>query len=294
LIRDADQAMYEAKRTRNRYRVAEDGPSVTSNGGLLVENDLHQAVEREELRLYYQPELDLVSKTIFGVEALLRWQHPERGLLAPADFLQAAEDTGLIVPIGEWVLSAACKQLASWFSEGVCAPELTVSVNLSLRQLCDDRLIDSVERAIKAAGIPASSLCLEITEAAVAADAERAVEQLEALKRLGVSLSLDDFGVGVSSLSVLDSYPVDMLKIDRSFVQRLGSGLRQQRLFASIVDLARSLGLRPVAEGVETREQLEEIAHLGCDAAQGFYLSRPGVAALIGPGLLRPPEMATL
>ena len=291
LIRDADQAMYQAKRARSRYRVYEGGSIGTGNGGLRVENDLHRALEREELRLYYQPEVDLVERTIFGVEGLLRWQHPSRGMLGPSEFIPAAEDTGLIVPIGEWVLHTACHQLARWRGEGLCTPELTVSVNLSLRQLCDDGLVDAVTAAIRNADIPPSAVCLEITEASVAAESGRAVEQLERLKRLGVCLSLDDFGVGVSSLSVLDNYPLDMLKIDRSFVQRLG-GLRASRLFAAVVGVAHSLGLRAVAEGVETGEQLEEITRIGCDAAQGFYLSRPGAAALIGPGLLRSPLAA--
>lgn len=288
LIRDADQAMYQAKRVGERYRVAEGGLS----GGpsrLAIENQLHKAVERDQLRLYYQPQIDLVRKQIFGVEGLLRWQHPEKGMLAPSQFLPAAEDTGLIVPIGEWVLAEACRQLASWNRDGLCHPSLSMSVNLSLRQLCDDGLVAAVESAIGGAGIEARTLCLEITEAAVAADPARAVEQLERLERIGVTLSLDDFGVGVSSLSVLDRYPLDMLKIDRSFVTRLGEGPRARRLFASIVGVAHSLGLRAVAEGVETDEQLEQVEEIGCDAAQGFLFRRPGAASLIGPGLLGAP-----
>ncbi len=295
LIRDADQAMYRAKGRNARYSVAEDGPTGASesNRRLTVENDLYKALDRNELRLCYQPEVDLTRKTIFGVEALLRWQHPHRGLMPPGDFLSAAEDTGLIVPIGAWVIDTACQQLALWRQEGLCTPELSMSVNLSLRQLCDDDLLETVESAIKSAGIPPAAVCLEITEAAVAADSARAVEQLEALRRLGVLLSLDDFGVGVSSLSVVDRYPLDMLKIDRSFVERLGDGLRPRRLFASIVGVAHSLDLRAVAEGVETKEQLERIAQVGCEAAQGFYLSRPEMAESIGPGLLGPTAMTT-
>ena len=253
---------------------------------LVVESDLRKALDRDQLRLCYQTEVDLSTKSPFGVEALLRWQHPDRGLILPGDFLQAAEDTGLIVPIGEWVLAHACEQLAQWQRDGLCGSELWMSVNLSLRQLCDDRLLESVSEAISAAGIPPESLCLEITETTVVADTDRVVEQLNELKRLGVSLSLDDFGIGVSSLGALERYPVDMLKIDRSFVQRLTHGLRSQRLFAAVVGLAHSLDLRAVAEGVETIDQLEEIARVGCDAAQGFYLSEPEGAARVGPGLL--------
>jgi diguanylate cyclase (GGDEF)-like protein len=294
LIRDADQAMYQAKHERSRYQVFEAGSGTGAGRRLFVENELHKAVERDELRLYYQPEVDLALKTIFGVEALLRWQHPERGMLSPADFIPVAEDTGLIVPIGEWVMYTACEQLASWRREGVCAPELTVSVNVSLRQLDDDGLVDMVESAINAAGIPPAALCLEITEATVAANAARTLEQLERLKWLGVGLSLDDFGVGVSSLSVVGSYPLDMLKIDRSFAHRLADGERPRRLFEAVVGVTRSLELRAVAEGVETKEQLEYITSLGCEAAQGFYLSRPDTAAAIGPGLLSPPEAAAV
>jgi len=292
LIRDADQAMYQAKRTRSRYRVAEDGPEGSGKRRAHAECDLRWAIDRDELRLYYQPEVDLERKSIFGVEGLLRWQHPERGMLAPADFVPAAEETGLIVPIGEWVISAACEQLGRWRSEGLCTPELSVSVNLSLRQLCDEGLLDAVSGSINRADIPPSSLCLEITEAVLAAESDRAIKQLGLLKELGVAIGLDDFGVGVSSLGVLDRYPLDTLKIDRSFVQRLGSGPRSKRLFAALVGVAHSLGLRAVAEGVETGQQLEEIAEVGCDAAQGFYLSRPGAAALIGPGLLCSPLAA--
>ena len=167
-----------------------------------------------------------------------------------------------------------------------------MSVNLSLRQLCDEGLVAAVQSAIEDSGIEARTLCLEITEAAVAADPARAVEQVERLEQLGVALSLDDFGVGVSSLSVLDRYPLDMLKIDRSFVTRLGEGPRARRLFASIVGVAHSLGLRAVAEGIETDDQLEQVSEIGCDAAQGFLFRRPGTPALIGPGLLGSPMEA--
>jgi diguanylate cyclase (GGDEF)-like protein len=292
LIRDADQAMYEAKRARSRYRVAEGPSRAIAGGRSALEGELDRAVERDELRLYYQPEVDLARRTIFAVEALLRWQHPDRGMVPPPDFLPTAEETGAIVPIGEWVLSAACAQLARWRRDGMCTPDLSVSVNLSLRQLCDHGLVAAVSNAIEAADLPPSSVCLEIAEAAVAVDNERASRQLESLKQLGVSLSLDDFGAGASSLEALNRYPLDMLKIDRSLVQRLDDGLRPRRMFESIVAVAHALDLSVVAEGIETKTQLEQIAAVGCDAAQGFYLSRPGAAALIGPTLRQTPAVA--
>src|SRR5439155_14005262 len=207
-------------------------------------------------RLYYQPELDLSENKIFGVEALLRWQHRERGLLAPAEFMAAAEETGVIVPIGEWVIGEACRQVARWRHSGVAAPDLTMSVNVSLRQLVDGRLVEVIREALADSEIPLHALCLEITESVVAGEPEKVLRRLHELRELGVLLSLDDFGTGISSLSVLSGYPLDMLKIDRLFVALLVSGLKHRRLFTSVVGVAHALGLRAVAEGVETRPQL--------------------------------------
>jgi diguanylate cyclase (GGDEF)-like protein len=294
LLRDADQAMYRAKERGSRYELVDEAASARAVHRFNIETELHGAIRRRELRLYYQPEVDLLERKIFSVEALLRWQHPERGVLAPAEFVPAAEETGLIVPIGEWVLVQACRQLAEWRRAGVCAPGMTVSVNLSPRQLGSERLTEAVELALRMSGVPAEALCLELTESAVAADPDATAERLRQLKRLGVGLSLDDFGTGLSSLSVLNRYPLDMLKIDRSFVSRLGKGLAEKRLFAAVVGVAHALGLRSVAEGVETERQLAEVARLGCDAVQGFHLCRPGAPEAVGRELRLPPRLATV
>ncbi len=292
LIRDADRTMYRAKERGTRYELFEPGVGERAQRWLSLETELRGALDRHELRLYYQPELDCAENRIFGVEALLRWVHPERGMLAPGDFIPAAEDSGLIVPIGEWVIEEATRQLADWRRAGVCAPDLTMSVNVSPRQLGDRRLPGVVQAALAANDVPAEALCLELTESVVATDPRRMLRRLEELKALGVSLSLDDFGTGISSLSVLSGYPVDMLKVDRSFVTRLSDGIKQKRLFASVIGVAHALGLRAVAEGVETREQLEEVVGSGCDAVQGFFVCRPAAASELGASLRGPPAHA--
>lgn len=279
LIRDTEQAMYRAKERGSRYAVFEHGGELRPGRRLGLETELRHALRRDEFRLVYQPELDCGDGRIFGVEALLRWRHPHRGVVAPGDFIPAAEETGLIVRIGEWVIVEATRQLADWRRAGLCAPDLIMSVNVSPRQLVDSGLPAAVRSALDASELPAERLCLELTESTVAADPARVLSRLEELRALGVSLSLDDFGTGVSSLSVLSGYPVDTLKVDRSFVAQLSDGLKHRRLFASVVGVAHALGIRALAEGVETREQLEEIHEAGCDAAQGFFVGRPVAAS---------------
>jgi diguanylate cyclase (GGDEF)-like protein len=287
LIRDADQAMYRAKERGSRYEMADGTASRRAAVRLSTETQLHRALDRRELRLFYQPEVDLARNAIFSVEALLRWQHPDRGMLGPGDFLSNAEENGLIVPIGGWVIDTAATQLAGWRNAGLCAPDMSTSINLSLRQLAEPGLLETVEAAIARAGIPPSALCFEITESVVAADEAEVMRHLGQLRDLGVGLSLDDFGVGLSSLSALDRYPLDMLKIDRSFVGRLASGgERAERMFSAVLGAARAVGLKAVAEGIETRSQLETVKRLGCDAAQGFYLCRPEAAGTLSPRLL--------
>jgi diguanylate cyclase (GGDEF)-like protein len=275
IVRAADQAMYVAKRRGSRLELFDREQRVVAVARRGFEGELRQALEGDELRLFYQPEVDLHGGAVVAVEALLRWQHPERGLLGPGEFIPFAEQNGLIAPVGEWVLTESCRQLARWREAGVCGPGLSVNVNLSACQLIDDDLPDTVRRVLEETGIEASALCLELTETAFVDDVDTSVAALGALHRLGVSLSLDDFGTGYSSLSVLDRYPLDKLKIDRSFVARLNSGERARRLFTAVVGVAQALGLRSVAEGVETRQQLDAVTAMGCDSAQGFYLSRP-------------------
>jgi EAL domain-containing protein (putative c-di-GMP-specific phosphodiesterase class I) len=256
----------------------------TSRIGL--EGELRQALDRRELRLFYQPEIDVHDGSVVAVEALLRWQHPERGLLGPVEFVPFAEQNRLIVPIGEWVLAESCGQLARWRERGACGSKMRVNVNLSACQLLNGDLAATVQRVLEATGVEPGALCLELTETAFVEDLETSVATLHALHELGVSLSLDDFGTGYSSLSVLDRYPLDNIKIDRSFVARLDSGDRARRLFTAVVGVAQALGLRSVAEGVETRAQLDSITDMGCDSAQGFFLSRPREPEVIEP-LLR-------
>ena len=293
LIRDADQAMYQAKRARSRYRVAEGGTSSVAAPQLHVENDLHRALEREELRLYYQPEVDLERRTIFGVEGLLRWQHPERGMLAPADFMPAAENTGLIVPIGEWVLSTACQQLARWRGEGLCTPELSMSVNLSLRQLCDEGLVDAVSSAIREAEHPAVGDLPRDHRGGRGrrrGQGRRAARGSEGLGREHQPGRLRRRCVLAQRARPLPAGHAQ----DRPLL-RAAAGARACARSASSPRSSAwptHSDCGPWPEGVETGEQLEQIARIGCDAAQGFYLSRPGAAALIGPGLLRSPMEA--
>jgi EAL domain-containing protein (putative c-di-GMP-specific phosphodiesterase class I) len=283
IVRDADQTMYLAKRRGSRWEVYHPDQQVVTTTRIDLEGELRQALDREELRLFYQPEIDVHDGSVVAVEALLRWQHPERGLLGPAEFVPFAEQNGLIVPIGEWVLAECCGQLARWRERGACGPELSANVNLSAYQLLDGALPTTVQRVLKGTGIESDALCLELTETAFVEDLETSVAALDALHELGVSLSLDDFGTGYSSLWVLDRYPLDNLKIDRSFVARLDSGERARRLFTAVVGVAQALGLRSVAEGVETREQLDTITDMGCDSAQGFFLSRPREPEVIEP-----------
>jgi diguanylate cyclase len=271
LVRDADTAMYRAKeRGRDRCELfgAEMLADVTRR--LEVEAGLRGALERGELRLHYQPEVDLASGRVHAVEALLRWQHPEHGLLAPGDFMAIAEDTGLIVPIGEWVIREACRQSAAW-----SASPVTMRVNLSARQLRDPALLDVVGDALLQSGVPPDKLCLELTESMLMQDVERSSAVLAKLRALGVRLALDDFGTGYSSLAYLRHLRVDRLKVDRSFMPELAEGPAEQTIVAAIVGMARGLGIPVTAEGIETADQLDLVRALGCDAAQGFLLARP-------------------
>jgi diguanylate cyclase (GGDEF)-like protein len=283
LVRAADDAMHAAKRDGSRWELARprSGPSAKPS----PEAELRAALAGDELRVYYQPEVSLSAGEIVGVESLLRWQHPERGIVPPGDFIPLAEETGFIVEMGEWVIEESCRQLARWRAAGVGGPDLAVSVNLSALQLSDAGLAERIERILRATGVPPRTLCLELTETTLVEDLDGCAERLAALKALGVQIGLDDFGTGYSSLAVLDRYPLDKLKIDRSFVWRLDAGERSKRVFEAVVELAHALDLRAVAEGVETEEHLAEISALGCDTAQGFLFARPqepgGVAPLL-------------
>jgi EAL domain-containing protein (putative c-di-GMP-specific phosphodiesterase class I) len=236
-----------------------------------LENDLRRAVDRQELELRYQPVVRIADGRLCGFEALLRWNHPERGLLLPAQFIPSAEETGFIVPLGTWVLAAACRQLAAWGPALADDPELMVSVNISARQLAHPELVAQVRRTLEATGADAGRLRLEITETVLMADAPAAQAVLLQLRGLGLSVMIDDFGTGYSSLAYLQQFPVDTLKIDRSFVSRLGA--REEEIVCAIVTLGKSLGMQVLGEGVETAAELAALGRLGCDLAQGFLFA---------------------
>jgi len=247
-----------------------------------TETALHRAVERGEIALLYQPMVELERGEPVGAEALLRWNHPERGTIAPMDFIPLAEETGLILPIGRWVVEEACRQMARWRAGATGAP-FTTSVNLSAVQLAHPGLPDIVAGALEEAGVPPSDLCLEVTESVAMESADSMVRVLERLRALGVRLAIDDFGTGYSSLSCLRDFPFDVLKINRSFVQTLGRDPQGAPIVGAVITLARALDLTAVAEGVETQVQLAELRKLGCKAAQGFLFGAPQPAESLHP-----------
>jgi len=237
--------------------------------------DLRSALEKHEFVLFYQPEVELATHRIVGLEALIRWRHPERGLIPPMDFIPAAEECGLILPIGDWGMAEVCSQIKQWTHEDASRSALRVCVNLSARQFSRDGLADHVEALLSRHGIASRQLGLEMTESSLMSDARTAFEVLGDLRRLGVSLLMDDFGTGYSSLNHLHSFPFDVLKIDRSFVNRMTEGEQALQIVKTIIELARALGMDVVAEGVETIEQHNLLRDLGCRYGQGFLFSRP-------------------
>jgi EAL domain-containing protein (putative c-di-GMP-specific phosphodiesterase class I) len=268
--------MYRAKeRGRNRYEVFDSSMRVEAVERLEMEQALRRALGRSELCLFYQPVLDVDSGSVVGVEALLRWNHPERGLLRPAEFISLAEDTGLILPIGRWALQEACRQAQRWREADPQRLPLTIAVNLSARQLAQPDVADMVAEALESTGTDPSQVWLEITESVLTGDTETTIGALRALKALGVRLSVDDFGTGYSSLLYLKRFPVDTLKVDRAFVAGLGTHPEDTAIVAGVVRLAQTLGLTAIAEGVETEEQRAALLALGCDLAQGYLFGHP-------------------
>ena len=284
LLRNADTAMYRAKRQGIPLEVFDDGMRTRVRARARTESDLHRALEQREFRLLYQPQMDLSTGEIVGLEALIRWDHPERGVVEPAEFLWLAEETGLITRIGEWVLRQSCLQARAWGVRN--GRPLRVTVNLSARQHRDPDLVDLVERVLTETRTEPAALCLEITESVAVDDAETAMTTLRRLKDLGVKLSIDEFGTGNSSLGSLKRFPLDMLKIDRSFVIGLDSDAEDIAIVTAIINLAHSLGLETIADGVETRDQLDALRELGCETGQGYYFARPrpveAIAELLG------------
>jgi EAL domain-containing protein (putative c-di-GMP-specific phosphodiesterase class I) len=259
--------------TRRTFQAAE-----TADQSWPSSADLRQALEQKQFVLYYQPEVDLATRRIVGLEALIRWAHPERGLIPPMDFIPLAEESGLILPIGDWGLAEACSQIQKWCHEDPHHVSLRVGVNLSARQFSRGGLADYVEALLVQAGISSRQLGLEMTESSIIPNMNTALKVLGSLRRLGVSLLMDDFGTGYSSLSYLHSFPFDVLKIDRSFVSRMTQGDQPLQIVRTIVELARVMGMDVVAEGIETPEQYRLLREMGCRYGQGFLFARPMTA----------------
>jgi len=275
ILRDADLAMYHAKgKGKARYEVFDKSMNAPAQERMDLELDLRNAVTRGEFTLHYQPVVDLPSGRITEVEALVRWRHPQRGLLFPADFVGLSEETGLIVPLGRWVLHEACRQTRQWQLASPGTP-LAISVNISARQLQQPGLVEEIAAVLRDTRLDPSTLRLEITETVVMHDAPATLAKLEALKAIGVQLAIDDFGTGYSSLGYLKRFPVDTLKIDRSFVKGIGGNVEDSAIVRAVITVAKSLNLSVTAEGIETAEQLEHLRALGCDHGQGYYFAKP-------------------
>ncbi|MEO6713351.1 MAG: EAL domain-containing protein [Mycobacteriales bacterium] len=276
MIRDADAAMYLAKeRGRGRFEFFDASVRERANARLDIEAGLRRALERGEFHLVYQPLISLADRSVTGLEALIRWEHPEYGALSPADFIPVAEETRLIVPIDRWVLDEACRQLVAWNAERPAGPPLTMAVNISGRQLSEPDVVEAVVAVLDRHKLTPGLLCLEVTETAMLQDVIPAQRVFEKLAAIGVQLALDDFGTGYSSLGHLQRFPVNILKIDRSFVERMHAGNDESAIVAAVTAMARALGMRTVGEGIETDEQLEGLTGLGCNDGQGYLLARP-------------------
>ncbi len=291
VLRGADAAMYKAKSMgKARYHISDSTSNAAAVGVLKLENDLRRALENEEFEVYYQPIVRLGDSTVTRFEALVRWNHPTRGLLQPGAFIPVAEESGLIVPMGAWVMREACRQAQEWNANFRPAGPVTVCVNISPRQFGEDNLVQGVRDILVETGLDPRCLELEVTENLTMQDAARAVQLLTDLSKLGVSISLDDFGTGCSSLSYLLRFPISTLKIDQSFVaniaRRDGSSAGSSAIVQTIIALGHNLGMKVVAEGIETSAQMEVLGRLGCDLGQGYLLSRP-VAAYRATEMLR-------
>src|ERR1700739_3179092 len=289
-LRDADTAMYRAKSLgKARYEVFDADMRASVMARLQLETDLRHALERGEFRNYYQPIVALVSGEIAGFEALSRWQHPTRGLLGPSEFIPVAEETGLIRELGWWNLREACRQISEWRAGLIAHSNLTISVNLSATQFLQPNLVADISKLLRELALPPEALKLEITESTVMADPSAAVEMLQQIKSLGILLAIDDFGTGYSSLSYLHRFPLDTLKIDRSFISGMGDDGEGMEIARTILPMANNLRLDVVAEGVETIQQVAMLKKLHCKYGQGFYFSRPlsaeGIGALLAGGL---------
>jgi EAL domain-containing protein (putative c-di-GMP-specific phosphodiesterase class I) len=274
LLKNADAAMYHAKEQgRNNYQFFTRSMNDASVEQLQLENNLRKALTKGEFCLYYQPQVSVVSGQLVGMEALIRWRHPDKGFISPAVFIPVAEETGMIMEIGEWVIQEACRQSAEWRDKGY--KPIRISVNLSAKQLKDERLPEIIASNIFDTGLEAKYLGVELTESAIILEPEMALVRLQNIKSLGVKLSLDDFGTGYSSLSYLKRFPIDTLKIDQAFIRDVKVDHEDAALVKAIIAMAHGLGMDVVAEGVELQEQLEFLGAHSCDTIQGFLFSRP-------------------
>jgi len=266
--------MYRAKEEgKNNFQFYSEQLNVHTLERMALETSLRRALERDELSLHYQAKQDLKSGAITGVEALLRWQHPDLGMVSPAQFIPLAEETGLIIPIGKWVLRTACTQNMAWQKQGL--PPLCMAVNLSPRQFADDDLVKDVAEILREIGMRAELLELELTESMVMQNPDRAVKILSAIKDLGVRLAIDDFGTGYSSLAQIKRFPIDTLKVDRSFIREIPQVAEDSAIAEAIINMGKTLSLTVIAEGVETKEQKQFLRDHDCDEMQGFYFSKP-------------------
>jgi EAL domain-containing protein (putative c-di-GMP-specific phosphodiesterase class I) len=285
LVARADAAMYCAKeRGRSNVQFFTAGMSTATQEKVKLESDLHHALARNQFELHYQPKVDTATGTVHGAEALIRWRHPERGLVSPAEFIPLAEECGLITSIGEWVVREACRQASAWRAAGL--PSVRVAVNLSATQFRQGNLLEMIRSALEDAALDPRFLEVELTETAVMTDPEESIMILEQLSKMGVLVSVDDFGTGYSSMSYLRRFPIDKLKIDRGFISEIMSRPDDASIVRAIVSLAHSLRLKVVAEGVETNEQLNFLIALGCDQYQGYHYS-PALQSADFEGLLR-------
>jgi EAL domain-containing protein (putative c-di-GMP-specific phosphodiesterase class I) len=285
MLRDADIAMYYAKDRRLDWAVFDRSMRANAESRQKMETDLRYAIVCNELEVYYQPIVSLDTMRLYGFEALVRWNHPQNGLITPADFIPLSEDTGLVIPMTVQILKASCQQAIEWQQKYPQLRYLAMSVNLSGKHFSDSSLVGQIESILQETGIEPQCLKLEITESSTMEDAEKAIEKLREIKRLGVKLSIDDFGTGYSSLSYLRRFPLDTLKIDRSFVSAMDESTESDEIVNTIMALAKSLKLDVVAEGIENVEQLKHLRRLGCEYGQGYLFSCPltvtGVEAMI-------------
>ncbi len=274
LMKNADTAMYHAKeRGKNNFQFYQADMNASALERLELESDLRHALEQNEFVLYYQPQFSGDGKRLTGAEALLRWRHPRRGLVPPGDFIPVLEELGLVVDVGDWVISEACRQLKTWHQNRVRVPK--VSVNISARQFSDGQLGTRIATILRETGLPPACLELELTESILMREVSEAMQILAGLKNLGLSIAVDDFGTGYSSLNYLKQFPIDVLKIDRTFVDGLPSGEQDAQIARAIIAMAHSLNLAVIAEGVETHEQLDFLREHGCDEVQGYLFGRP-------------------